>query len=139
MCDLTACCPPLPPQTIKAFAESEAHKGVSMILAYSPCVIHGIEGGMCNTMVESREAVESGYWPLYRYNPGNEKEKRFQLDSKRIKSDVETFLKKENRFTTLNRKAPETAKALAADMSAASKERQERYKAMAEGLTPPPS
>uniref|UniRef100_A0A7S0RJ95 pyruvate dehydrogenase (NADP(+)) n=2 Tax=Chlamydomonas leiostraca TaxID=1034604 RepID=A0A7S0RJ95_9CHLO len=130
-------------QVVKAMNEAEKYNGVSLILAYSPCVMQGIEGGMCNAIEEARTITDSGYWPLYRFNPAipeDEAHHRFQLDSKKaIKGDVDDVMHHENRFTILERKAPETAKALHAELDASNRERLERMKKMAKGetVTPP--
>ena len=56
-------------QTIKAIDEAERYLGPSIIIGYTPCINHGVKGGMVRTLDQAKEAVESGYWPLYRYNP----------------------------------------------------------------------
>jgi pyruvate-ferredoxin/flavodoxin oxidoreductase len=108
---------------MKAFAEAEAHKGVSLIVAYAPCVMQGISDGMSCAVNEARLAVDVGYWPLYRYTPETElpsttdaegfthlaQHGKLTLDSKKIKGDLEDFLKKENRFNVLTRKNPEAS------------------------------
>lgn len=110
-------------QVMKAFAEAEAHKGVSLIVAYAPCVMQGISDGMSCAVNEARLAVDVGYWPLYRYTPETElpsttdaegfthlaQHGKLTLDSKKIKGDLEDFLKKENRFNVLTRKNPEAS------------------------------
>jgi pyruvate-ferredoxin/flavodoxin oxidoreductase len=96
-------------QTVKAFAEAEAHPGPSLIIAYSHCIAHGID--MTTAMSHQKEASESGYWPLYRYRPvedGSE-ERPFQLDSKRPTIPVRQFALKEARFAMLARSNPEEA------------------------------
>ncbi len=84
-------------QAIKAFCEAEKHDGPSLIIAYSPCITHGIKSGMKNSMLEEKLAVESGYWPLFRYNPSKEE---LYLDYKNPNFDkYEEFLNNENRYT----------------------------------------
>ncbi len=97
------------PQTVKAFAEAEAYEGPSLIIAYSHCIAHGIE--MATAMAHQKEAADSGYWPLYRYDP--RLEQPFQLDSRAPKIPVSDFTGKENRFTLLARTNPDEAKELA--------------------------
>ena len=85
-------------QLLKAFKEAENHKGPSIIIAYAPCISHGIEGGMENTLEMQKLAVNSGYFPLFRYNPAEEK---FYLDSKADFDLYEEFLLKQNRYSML--------------------------------------
>ena len=83
-------------QTIKALDEAEEHKGPSIVIAYAPCITHGIKSGMKNSIKEEKLAVESGYWPLFRYNPENDK---LTLDYKNPNFDkYEEFLNNENRY-----------------------------------------
>lgn len=84
-------------QTIKAFTEAKENKGPSIIIAYAPCINHGIKSGMKNSIKEEKLAVESGYWPLFRYKPSDEK---LYLDFKNPNFDkYEEFLDNENRYT----------------------------------------
>jgi len=94
-----------PNQALKAFIEAENFPGPSIIIAHSPCQLHGIRGGMRNVLNEAKLAVDSGYWPLYRYNPMN-KEQPFIYESINIKENVAELLKNENRFSQLIRKNP---------------------------------
>lgn len=88
-------------QTIKALKEAEAYKGPSVILAYSPCIEHGIKGGLSNHQVSQKKAVESGYWTLYRYNPLNE-EKPLTIDSREPNFELyREFVMNETRFNQL--------------------------------------
>ena len=98
------------PQTVKAFAEAESYDGPSLIIAYSHCIAHGIE--MSTAMAHQKEAADSGYWPLYRYDP--RLDHPFQLDSRPPKIPVSEFTAKENRFAILARANPSEAAALAA-------------------------
>ena len=83
-------------QTIKALDEAEKYKGPSIVIAYAPCITHGIKSGMKNSIKEEKLAVESGYWPLFRYNPENDK---LTLDYKNPNFDkYEEFLNNENRY-----------------------------------------
>lgn len=93
-----------PMQTIKAIEEAERFPGPSILIAYTPCIAHGLVGGMRQSLAEAKLAVESGYWPLYRYNPAIEGKKQFQLDVKRVHFDLlETFLTTQLRFANLKK------------------------------------
>ncbi|MGC4430315.1 pyruvate:ferredoxin (flavodoxin) oxidoreductase [Streptococcus suis] len=95
-----------PIQVIKAFEEAEHHQGPSLIIAYVPCIAHRLEGGMKESLQESREAVESGYWSLYRYNPELEKNGKspMTLDYKRPDfNKMIPFMLKQERFGLLQR------------------------------------
>ena len=99
-------------QTVKAIAEAEAYPGPSLIIAYAPCINHGIRKGMSKAMTEEAEAVASGYWHLFRYNPALKEEGKnpFSLDSKTPDmSQYQDFLKGEVRYTSLALKNPERA------------------------------
>eukprot|EP00798_Chlamydomonas_sp_ICE-L_P015524 gene15524-21612_t len=123
-------------QAVKAMAEAEKYNGVSIMINYAPCVMHGIEGGMCNALDDAKEATETGYWPLYRYDPSiveDGKKHRFMLDSKKLKGDLEHLLHHENRFAILDRKDPATADRLHRDLSDMNIERLERFKGLAAG------
>lgn len=86
-------------QTIKCLKEAANHKGPSIVICYSPCISHGIKGGMTNSINSSKEAVLSGYFPTFRYNP---KDKQFTLDSKNVDFDkYEDFLNSQNRYSRL--------------------------------------
>jgi pyruvate-ferredoxin/flavodoxin oxidoreductase len=93
------------PQTVKAFAEAEAHLGPSLLIAYSHCIAHGID--MSTAMSHQKEAVDSGYWPLYRYHPG--RDHAFHLDSKKPTIPLRRFAEKEVRFAMLERADPDRA------------------------------
>ncbi len=97
-------------QLIKALHEAEQHKGPSVIVAYTPCVAHGIKAGMANVQHEMKRAVDAGYWTLYRYNPANEKP--MKVDSKTPTLDYEEFLDGETRYAALKRTFPEHAETL---------------------------
>jgi len=94
-------------QTVKAFAEAEAWHGPSLIIAYSTCISHGID--MSTSMSHQKEAVQSGFWPLYRYDPrkATEGERPWQLDSKTPTLPLKEFQAKEARFAMLARSRPE--------------------------------
>ncbi|MEE1087128.1 MAG: pyruvate:ferredoxin (flavodoxin) oxidoreductase [Schaedlerella sp.] len=97
-------------QLIKALHEAEQHKGPSVIIAYTPCVAHGIKAGMHNVQHEMKRAVDAGYWTLYRYNPNAEKP--MKVDSKKPTLDYEEFLDGETRYASLKRTFPEHAETL---------------------------
>jgi pyruvate-ferredoxin/flavodoxin oxidoreductase len=99
-------------QTVKAFIEAEAHNGPSLIIAYSHCIAHGID--MARGMTNQKVAVETGYFPLFRYNPESQKEGKnpFKLDSKAPKGLLSDFESAETRFSVLTKTQPEHAKEL---------------------------
>jgi len=94
-------------QTVKALAEAEAYPGPSLVIAYAPCIAHGIKKGMSKAMTEEKLAVESGYWNNFRFNPAAEN--KFTLDSKTPTGDYQEFLKGEVRYASLALKDPERA------------------------------
>lgn len=99
-------------QTIRAFEEAEKFPGPSIIIAYTPCIAHGLVGGMRQSIKEAQEAVHSGYWSLYRYNPLlREKGKRpMSLDFKKPEfSKLPDFLRTQTRFSSLEKNYPEEA------------------------------
>ncbi len=99
-------------QVIKAFAEAEAHPGPSLIIAYSPCIAHGFD--LTHMMEHQKMAVESGYWPMYRYDPGREAagEHALHLDSRPPKVAFRDFAMTEGRFAMLARSNPQVAERL---------------------------
>jgi pyruvate-ferredoxin/flavodoxin oxidoreductase len=113
-------------QTLKAIQEAEAYDGPSLILAYAPCINHGIKKGMGKTQEETKLAVESGYWPLYRFNPQlkHEGKNPFVLDSKEPKASLKEFLGGEVRYAALEKLFPEEAARLHTQLE---KEFAERY------------
>ncbi|RLF54693.1 MAG: pyruvate:ferredoxin (flavodoxin) oxidoreductase, partial [Thermoplasmata archaeon] len=119
-------------QLMKALVEAESYQGASLIIAYSPCINHGIN--MSFSQEEEKKAVETGYWPLYRYDPRLKAEGKnpFQLDSKPPKEGFRDFLMGEVRYSSLTRTFPENAKKLFAQAEAEMKERYELYRQMAE-------
>ena len=120
-------------QTIKAITEAESYNGPSLIIAYAPCISHGIKKGMTNTPDEQKKAVECGYWSLYRYNPTLKGEKNpFTLDSKEPKSDFRDFLMGEVRYAALAKVFPELAEELFAKTEKDAKERFENYKKLSQ-------
>ena len=102
-------------QTLKAFREAEAYDGPSLIIAYSPCINHGLKAGMGHAQEEERRAVECGYWHLWRYNPVLEEEGKnpFSLDSKQPDwSKFQDFLKGEVRYASVMKQYPNEAEEL---------------------------
>ena len=101
-------------QCLKAMLEAESYNGPSLIIAYAPCINHGIKGGMSIAQTEEKKAVESGYWHLFRYDPrlAEEGKNPFQLDSKEPKLSYEDFIMGEVRYNSLARSNPERAKEL---------------------------
>ena len=98
-------------QTLAAITEAEAYPGPSLIIAYAPCEMHSIKGGMTNCQKEMDKAVKCGYWNLFRYNPSKKSEK-FILDSKIPAGGYREFLMNEARYSRLTREFPERAEAL---------------------------
>lgn len=121
-------------QTLKAFIEAEKYKGPSLIIAYSPCINHGIYKGMGCTQLREKEAVDAGYWHLYRYNPELEKngENPFILDSKEPKESFREFLMGEVRYASLTKTFPEIAEELFSRAEKEAREKYNKYKKMAE-------
>jgi len=119
-------------QCLKAFMEAEAYDGPSLIIAYSPCINHGID--MSKSQQEEKLAVDTGYWILYRYNPQLAKEGKnpLILDSKEPKLDYETFLKNEIRYRSVLQDYPEIATQLFAQAKEEARNRFEYYKKLAE-------
>jgi pyruvate-ferredoxin/flavodoxin oxidoreductase len=115
-------------QLIKALKEAEAYKGPSLIIGYAPCINHGIKSGMGTMVQQSKKAVETGYWHLYRYNPLNEKP--FVLDSKEPNGEFMSFIESESRYTALKVTFPEIADDLFAKTKQDAAERYNKYKGM---------
>ncbi|HXK51677.1 MAG TPA: pyruvate:ferredoxin (flavodoxin) oxidoreductase [Caldisericia bacterium] len=122
-------------QLIKAFTEAEAYPGPSLIIAYSPCINHGLTLGMGKTQEQEKRAVDAGYWHLYRYNPTLKQEGKnpFVLDSKEPTADFQEFIRSEVRYTSLEKSFPEIAPELFKKAEEDAKERYEAYRMMAEG------
>ena len=117
-------------QCVKAIAEAEAYPGPSLIIAYAPCINHGIKGGMKIAMTEEEKAVTSGYWHLFRFNPdAPEGTNPFTLDSKAPTTEYQDFLMGEVRYNALARQNPERAKELFAKAEADAKV---KYEALVE-------
>ncbi|ENZ5598277.1 pyruvate:ferredoxin (flavodoxin) oxidoreductase [Enterococcus hirae] len=102
-------------QTIKAFEEAEKYPGPSLIIAYTPCITHGLLGGMKESIKEAKEAVSSGYWSLYRYNPSLIEKGKVPMILDYKKPDFSTmgdFMRKQVRFSSLERANPQLAEKL---------------------------
>lgn len=121
-------------QTIKAIKEAESYPGPSLIIAYAPCISHGIKTGMGTSIMEERRAVEAGYWHLYRYNPAlrDEGKNPFTLDSKEPFADYHEFITGEIRYSQLKNIFPEYAEDLYDLSKEHAEDRYRRYKHMAE-------
>lgn len=121
-------------QTLKVLREAEAYDGPSLVIAYAPCISHGLKGGMGNAQAEQKRAVECGYWHLWHYNPEMEAQGKnpFSLDSKEPNWDsFKDFLKNEVRYASLYKQYPEEAEELANASLDAAKYRYRSYLRMA--------
>ncbi|HIT85575.1 MAG TPA: pyruvate:ferredoxin (flavodoxin) oxidoreductase [Candidatus Ornithomonoglobus intestinigallinarum] len=115
-----------PQQCLNAIIEAESYNGPSLIIAYAPCINHGIKGGMSIAQTEEKKAVDAGYWHLFRFDPRRTLEGKnpFQLDSKAPTADYDDFIMGEVRYNSLARSNPERAKELFAK---AKKNAEEKY------------
>ena len=123
-----------PEQTLRAIREAEEYDGPSIIIAYCPCIEHGIREGMSKSQTHMKKAVEAGYWHLYRYNPERKKEGKnpFTLDSKEPTGNLREFLLGENRYRALSLVSPDHAEQMYQITEEDAKERYEIYKHLAE-------
>ena len=123
-------------QTLKAIAEAEAYPGPSLIIAYAPCINHGLKAGMGASQLEAKRAVEAGYWGMYRYNPAllEQGKNPFSVDSKEPTADFKEFLMGEVRYSSLKKQFPEEADALFEKTAKDAKERLETYKLKAKSF-----
>ncbi len=121
-------------QLLKAIKEAESYKGPSIIIAYSPCISHGIKVGMGKSMETVKEAVKAGYWHLYRYNPELKKEGKnpFVLDSKAPTGSFRDFLLGQVRYSSLVKAYPKESEELFQKAEEQARERYETYKTLAE-------
>lgn len=122
-------------QTLRAIREAEAYPGPSIVIAYCPCLEHGIKAGMGCTQEEMKRAVECGYWHLYRHDPrlAAEGKNPFRLDSPEPDTDkMMDYLKGENRYASLTNNFPDRAQAMYEKTIREAKERYSKYKKMAE-------
>ncbi|MCL2568666.1 MAG: pyruvate:ferredoxin (flavodoxin) oxidoreductase [Oscillospiraceae bacterium] len=122
-----------PAQTLKAFQEAESYPGPSIIIAYSPCIEHGMKCGMAGSLDHTKKAVEAGYWHLYRFDPRRKEQglNPFILDSKEPTADFQSFLMEETRYASMTWSFPEQAKVLLDHAEQNAKERLESYQRMA--------
>ena len=120
-------------QLIKALKEAESYPGPSLIIAYAPCINHGIKGGMSGAQTRIKQAVECGYWHMYRFNPllAQEGKNPFTLDSKEPTGNFREFIMSEVRYSSLTRTFPEVAEDLFQKTEENAKERLENYKRLA--------
>ena len=118
----------------QAIKEAEAYNGPSIIIAYAPCINHGIKGGMGNAQHEMKRAVDCGYWHLYRYNPLLKEEGKnpFILDSKEPQQSFREYLMGETRYAALTRTFPDIAEELFAKAEEFAKKKYETYKELAD-------
>ncbi len=123
-------------QTLKAIVEAEAHDGPSIIIAYSHCIAHGYD--LVHGLEQQKAAVDSGYWPLFRYNPALEEQGKnpFQLDSRAPSLPLEKYIYNETRYTMLVQSDPESAKRLLEDARGDVKTRRAFYEHLAENAKP---
>ncbi|HEY3425166.1 MAG TPA: pyruvate:ferredoxin (flavodoxin) oxidoreductase, partial [Negativicutes bacterium] len=120
-------------QTIKAIAEAEAYPGPSLIIAYAPCINHGLKAGMGCSQLEAKRAVDSGYWAMYRYNPQLRAAGKnpFVLDSRKPTMNFQEFLLGEVRYSSLKKQFPDMADVLFAKTEQDAKERLDNYRRLA--------
>ncbi len=123
-------------QLLTALTEAEAHNGPSLVIAYSPCIAHGVDMGKC--MEQEKLAVECGYWILYRYNPSllDEGKTPFLLDSRAPARPLRDFLLSENRFRQLQKSQPEQAEKLFVEAERQAKEKRALYEKLSAPTTP---
>ncbi|NOY69938.1 MAG: pyruvate:ferredoxin (flavodoxin) oxidoreductase [Deltaproteobacteria bacterium] len=117
-------------QTLKALVEADKYPGPSLVLCYAPCINQGLKAGMGKSQAEEKKAVETGYWPLYRFNPllADEGKNPFVLESKAPDGNLQEFLGGENRFASLEKSFPDESKRLRRKIE---QETNDRYKALA--------
>ena len=122
-----------PAQLLKAVNEAEAYHGPSLIIAYAPCINHGIKVGMGNAQAEIKKAVQAGYWPLYRYNPdlAEQGKNPMTLDSKDPTASYQEFLAGETRYASLAKMFPEAAEKLFKQSEEDAARRLDTYKKLA--------
>ena len=121
-------------QTLKAILEAESYPGPSLIICYAPCINQGIRKGMGKSQLEGKLAVESGYWPLYRYNPQliQEDKNPFIFESKNPDGSLQEFLSGETRFAALEKSFPEESKRLRAKIEQEVTDKYTMYKMMSD-------
>ena len=121
-------------QALKAIREAEAYPGPSIVIAYATCIAHGVPGGMANSQKQMKDAVECGYWSLYRHNPllVAEGKNPFILDSKEPTASFQDFIRGESRYKVLEAQFPEIAKELFVACEEDAKQRLAAYKKLAD-------
>ena len=122
-------------QCIKAITEAESYNGPSLIIAYAPCINHGIKGGMSIAQKEEKKAVEAGYWQNFRYDPRLKEEGKnpFHLDSKAPTASYRDFIMGEVRYNSLTRAFPERAEKLFTEAEKVAKENYEHLEKLSKG------
>ena len=122
-----------PEHLIKCLKEAAAYDGPSIVIAYAPCINHGLSKGMSKSIDEGKAAVECGFWPLFRYNPDNEKEGKnpFSLDSAEPNGKLREYMMGENRFASLTRTFPDRAEQLFAEAEEFTARRYAKYRKLA--------
>ncbi len=115
-------------QFLKALSEAEAYHGPSLIIGYAPCEMHGIKGGMFNSQLEMKRAVDAGYWQMFRYNPALKAEGKNPLtvDCKEPTASYRDFITSETRYSRLAQQFPDRAEALFDKAENAAKDKYER-------------
>ncbi len=122
-----------PEHAIKCLKEAAAYHGPSIVVAYAPCINHGLSKGMGKAMEEGKAATDCGFWPLFRYNPEleNEGKNPFLLDSGEPNGKLREYMMGENRFSSLTRTFPERAEMLFAEAEDFTAKRYAKYKRLA--------
>ena len=122
-----------PEHAIRCLREAAAYKGPSIVIAYAPCINHGLTKGMAKAMEEGKAATECGFWPLFHYNPDHEKAglNPFVLDSGEPNGKLREYMMGENRFASLTRTFPERAEILFAEAEDFTRRRYAKYKHLA--------
>ena len=125
-------------QLMRALLEAEAYDGPSLIICYAPCINHGLKKGMGKSQQNIKDAVDSGYWHLYRYNPELKKDGKnpFKLDSKEPTGSFRDFIMGQIRYSSLLKEFPGVADKLLAQTEEDARHKYETYKALAEQEKP---
>jgi len=125
-------------QAIKAIAEAEAYDGPSIVIAYSPCISHGLKAGMGCSVSQEKDAVKAGYWHLFRFNPELKEQGKnpFSMDSKEPTESFRDFLLSEVRFSSLQKTFPEIAEELFEKSEKDAEERYQSYKRLETAYAP---
>ncbi|MBR2576704.1 MAG: pyruvate:ferredoxin (flavodoxin) oxidoreductase [Firmicutes bacterium] len=125
-----------PEQTLRAFREAESYNGPSIIIAYAPCINHGVKAGMNKSMLEMKRAVQAGYWNLFRFDPrlGKDGKNPLSVDSGKPRESFHDFLNGEVRYNSLQINFPERAEVLFSKAELLAKERYEKLKIQEKNL-----